>query len=69
MTGFTYRLQYLDGSAEPELFRTATPTWRAGDTIPLRRDLALRVVEVRPATEPDGESVLVLEEAVVEVVG
>jgi hypothetical protein len=58
---FTYKLERQDGTAaDPPTFRTAAPT-RPGDTIPLGRDRMLRVTEVRPAREPDGEPVLVVE--------
>lgn len=33
--------------ADPPTFRTAVPNWRPGDTIPLGRGKALRVVAVR----------------------
>ena len=44
-------------------FRTAVPTWNAGDTIPLSNDRALRVVDTRPGEEPEGDPVLVVEAA------
>jgi hypothetical protein len=51
--GFLYRLERPDGSpAEPPLLETATSMWRPGDTIPLSRDRTLRVLEIRPGTDP-----------------
>jgi hypothetical protein len=56
---FTFKLQHEDGTpADPHTLHTAIPNWRPGDTIPLGRDRALRVVEIRPG--PDGEPVLVV---------
>jgi hypothetical protein len=53
MTGFSFRLELADGTlAGPSVFRTAAPTWRAGDTIPLRPGRTLRVLDVRDAVEP-----------------
>jgi hypothetical protein len=61
---FTYKLEQQDGTpADPATHRTAVPTWRAGDTIPLGNDRALRVVDTRPGEEPDGDPVLVVEAA------
>jgi hypothetical protein len=61
---FSYTLEHEDGSpAEPSTFRTAVPNWSPGDTIPLGRDRTLRVVDVRPGQEPDGDPVLVVEPA------
>jgi hypothetical protein len=58
---FTFSLELEDGSpAEPPKFSTAVPNWSPGDTIPLGRE-TLRVVEVRPGPEPDGDLVLVVE--------
>jgi hypothetical protein len=59
---FTFKLEHEDGSsADPPTLHTAIPNWSPGDTIPLGRDRALRVVEVR--VDPDGKSVLVVEPA------
>jgi hypothetical protein len=64
MGAFLYRLEQEDGtSADPPEFRTAVSNWRAGDTIPLGRDKTLRVIEVRSASEPDENPVLVVERA------
>ena len=61
---FTYTLEHEDGSpAEPPTFATAVPNWKPGDTIPLGGGRALRVVEIRPGPEPDGDPVLVVETA------
>ena len=49
---FTYKLEHEDGTpADPPTFRTAVPTWKGGDTIPLGRDRRLRVIEVRPGSD------------------
>lgn len=59
MAAFTYKVEHQDGTpAEPPVLRTAVPTWRAGDTIPLGRDRMLRVVDVRPASEQEDDPVL-----------
>jgi hypothetical protein len=43
----TFKLETRDGTpADPPAFRTAAPSWRPGDTIPLGRR-SLRVVDVR----------------------
>ena len=61
---FAYKLEQQDGTpADPPILRTAVSAWSAGDTIPLGRDRILRVTEVRPAREPDGDPVLVVEAA------
>jgi hypothetical protein len=60
MAGFTYRLELEDGTpADPPMFRTAVPTWRAGDTIPLGIR-TLRVVAIRD-DEADQPPALVVE--------
>jgi hypothetical protein len=57
---FIYKLVLEDGTpADPPMLDTATPTWRAGDTIPLGRDRSLRVIAT--VQEPDGEPALVVE--------
>jgi hypothetical protein len=57
---FTFKLEWQDGTpADPPTLHTAVPNWAAGDTIPLGRDRALRVVDI--GTDPDGEPVLVVE--------
>ncbi len=60
---FTYTLEHEDGSpAEPPTFATAMRTG-APATRFARRGRALRVVEIRPGPEPDGDPVLVVETA------
>jgi hypothetical protein len=62
MAAFTFKLVHEDGSpADPPTFATAVPTWSAGDMIPLGQRRTLRVIEVRQASQPDGDSVLVVE--------
>jgi hypothetical protein len=64
MTGFTFTLEHEDGSpAEPPTLSSAVPNWSPGDTIPLGRDRALRVIEIRPGPEPDADPVLIVEAA------
>jgi hypothetical protein len=59
---FTLKLEHEDGTpADPPTFHTVVPTWHAGDTIPLGAGRALRVVEIRSSSEPDGNPVLVVE--------
>ncbi len=59
---FTFTLEHEDGSpADPPTFSTAVPNWSPGDTIPLGSKRTLRVIEVRPGREPDGDAVLVVE--------
>ena len=42
---FTFKLERLDGTpADPPKFRSAVPNWRVGDTIPLGRDRAHRLL-------------------------
>ena len=61
---FTFALEHEDGSpAEPATFKTAVPNWSPGDTIPLGANRTLRVVDVRPGPEPDGDPILVVESA------
>ena len=61
---FTFKLERADGSpADPPTIATAVPTWRPGDTIPLGPGRSLRVVAIRPAAGPEGDSVLVVESA------
>ena len=58
---FMYRLELEDGTpAEPPTFRTAVPTWSAGDTIPQGRGM-LRVVALRD-DDTDKPPVLVVED-------
>jgi hypothetical protein len=60
MAGFYFRLELEDGTpADPPTLYTAVPSWARGDTIPLGRDRALRVVKIR--TDAAGEAVLVVE--------
>ena len=55
-------LEKEDGTpADPPVLHTAVPTWRVGDTIPLGRDNALRVIETRFAE--NDEPVLVVKPA------
>jgi hypothetical protein len=43
---FAFRLEAQDGTpADPPMFSTAVPNWRAGDTVPLGKRV-LRVVDV-----------------------
>jgi hypothetical protein len=59
---FTFTLEYEDGSpAAPPTFATAVPKWDAGDAIPLGSGRTLRVIDVRPGPEPDGDPILVVE--------
>jgi hypothetical protein len=52
------RLEQEDGTpADPPTLRTAVPSWLAADTILLGRDRTLRVIEIRPGTEPDDGAV------------
>ena|SRR5918995_4700978 len=52
---FLYRLEREDGTpADPPTLRTAVPVW-APDTIPLGRDRPLRVIDVQPGNDPDGD--------------
>jgi hypothetical protein len=61
---FRFKLELKDGTpADPPTFHTAVPNWDAGDTVPLGRDRALRVVEVRPGVMLDDETVLVVQPA------
>jgi hypothetical protein len=54
---FTYKLELEDGTpADRPTLHSAASAWRPGDTIPLGRDRALRVVGVRTAAETDEES-------------
>ena len=61
---FTFKLEHEDGTpADPPSFQTSVPTWRPGDTIPLGAGRTLRVIEIRPGSDPDEDSVLVVETA------
>ena len=52
---FLYRLEREDGTpADPPTLRTAVSVW-APDTIPLGRDRPLRVIDVQPGNDPDGD--------------
>jgi hypothetical protein len=58
---FQFRLEHEDGTpADPPTLKTAVPNWRPGDTIPLRREKALRVIETQLRENSDGEPVPVL---------
>jgi hypothetical protein len=60
---FSFRLEDEDGGpADPPALKSAVPNWRPGDTIPLGRK-TLRVVTVRRAEDPEGDPVLVVEDA------
>jgi len=62
--GFIFKLEYEPGTpADPPTLDVATPTWRPGETIALRRDRALRVIDSRPGQEPDEDPLLVVEPA------
>jgi hypothetical protein len=57
---FLFKLETKDGTpADPPVFTTAVPGWRAGDTIPRGGRPSLRVLEVRAGED---ETVLVVEE-------
>jgi hypothetical protein len=45
------------------VLHTAVPNWVPGDTIPLGREKALRVIEVRPGSNADDIPVLVVKPA------
>ena len=61
---FTFKLEQADGTpAEPPTLKAAVPDWRPGDTIPLGRETTLRVIEVRPGSDPEDGPVLVVETA------
>ena len=58
---FVYRLEHEDGTpADPPTLRTAVPTWRADDTVPLGAR-TLRVVAVRD-DDADQAPVLVVKD-------
>jgi hypothetical protein len=62
MVGFTFRLEFADGTpADPPSFRAAAPNWRRGDTIHLGPGRTLRVVRVRD-DDADQPPVLVVED-------
>jgi uncharacterized protein YijF (DUF1287 family) len=59
---FTFKLEQADGTpAEPPTIESAVPNWRAGDTIPIRRDRTLRVVGI-VVTNEDEPPVLIVED-------
>jgi hypothetical protein len=61
---FTHRLELEDGTpADPPTFRTAVPTWRVGETIPLGAGRTLRVIAIRD-NDADQPPALVVEEQV-----
>lgn len=63
MSGFTFTLEHRDGSpAEPPTLSSAVPNWSPGDTIPLG-SRTLRVVKLRPGSEPEADPILVVEAA------
>jgi hypothetical protein len=50
---FTYNLRHADGTtADPPAITLAVPNMRVGDTIPLRRGEAFRVVGVVAGDDP-----------------
>jgi hypothetical protein len=58
--GFTFRLELADGTpADPPTYRTAVPTWRQGDEIPMPPGRTLRVLAVRDEVQP---AVLIVQE-------
>ena len=62
---FAYKLERADGTpADPPLFKTAVPTWQAGDTIPLGAGRMLRVIDTRNG-ELDDDAVLIVEDATI----
>jgi hypothetical protein len=61
MGAFAYRLEHEDGTpADPPTFKTAVPNWRPGDTIPLGREMTLRVIDTQLRENSDGDPVPVL---------
>jgi hypothetical protein len=63
MAGLTFRFELVDGTpADPPMFRSAVPNWRAGDTIAFGVNRMLRVVDVRD-DDADRPPVLVVEDA------
>ena len=61
MGGFTFKLEYEDGTpADPPTLHTAVRNWLVGDTIPLGAHRMLRVIETRLVDE---DLVLVVEAA------
>ena len=61
---YAFKLEREDGTpADPPTLRAAVPNWRPGDLIPLGRRVPLRVTDVRPPSEPDGNPILVVVEA------
>jgi hypothetical protein len=64
MGAFTFKLEHEDGTpADPPTLRAAVPNWSPGHTIPLGRDKTLRVIEIRPGSNPEDDPVLVVEPA------
>jgi hypothetical protein len=60
---FAFRLEKEDGtSADPPTLKTAVPSWRPGDTIPLGRSRTLRVVAIRD-DDANQAPVLVVEDS------
>jgi hypothetical protein len=60
---FAYKLERADGTpAEPATLKTAVPTWRQGDTIPLGQGRMLQVIGTRDGETFDDEAVLIVEE-------
>ena len=59
---FTVKLEQADGTpAEPPSIQSTVTNWRVGDTIPLGRDRALRVVGIVVSNE-DEPPILIVED-------
>jgi hypothetical protein len=53
-----------DGSpAEPAEFTSSEPNWRPGDRAMVNPRLVFRILEVRPADEPESSATWVVESA------
>jgi len=63
MGAFPFKLEREDGTpADPPTLKAAVPDSRPGDTIPLGRETTLRVIEIRPGSDPGDDPVLVVVE-------
>jgi hypothetical protein len=61
-TAFIFNLEYEGGTpADAPTIKSAVSNWRVGDTIPVRRDRALRVVAIVVSND-DEPSVLIVED-------
>ena len=59
---FTFKLVQADGTpADPQSMKSTVTNWRVGDTIPLGRDRALRVVGIE-VDEADQPTTLIVED-------